>query len=51
MAFKKAFVLTGLFAIATCAQQTKPSQPHSEPVLPYTPSLDLQPWIALPIPA
>ena len=40
MLFKRALVLTGLFAIATCAQQTKPSQPHSEPVLPYTPSLD-----------
>jgi putative endopeptidase len=40
MAFKKILVLTGLFAIATCAQQTKPAQPHSEPALPYTPSLD-----------
>jgi putative endopeptidase len=40
MAFRKIVVLTGLFAIATCAQQTKPSQPHSEPALPYTPSLD-----------
>ena len=40
MPFKRALLLTGLFAIATCAQQTKPSQSHSEPVLPYTPSLD-----------
>jgi putative endopeptidase len=40
MAFKKILVLTGLFAIATCAQQPKPAQPHSEPALPYTPSLD-----------
>ena len=40
MPFKRALLLTGLFAIATCAQQTKPPQPHSEPVLPYTPSLD-----------
>jgi len=40
MAFKKALVLTCLFAISTCAQQTKPSEPHSGPVLPYTPSLD-----------
>ncbi|HKN60290.1 MAG TPA: M13 family metallopeptidase [Candidatus Acidoferrales bacterium] len=52
MAFRKVLVLIGLFAIATCAQQTgtvttgpnaagrTPSQQHSEPVLPYTPSLD-----------
>jgi len=41
MAFKKALLLTGLFAIVTCAQQPTPSQPHSEPALPYTPSLQL----------
>ena len=52
MAFTKAVVLTGLFAITTCAQQTKPvtttpdaatrasSQQQAEPALPYTPSLD-----------
>ncbi len=46
MAFKKALYLTALFAIATCAQQTKPtntassSPQQTEPVLPYTPSLD-----------
>ncbi len=41
MAFKKALLLTGLFAIVTCAQQQTLSQPHSEPALPYTPSLQL----------
>lgn len=46
MALKKALCLTALFAIATCAQQTSPantalsSQQQTEPVLPYTPSLD-----------
>ncbi len=51
MAFKKALVMAGLFAISTCGQQTKPgttapdkaagaSQQQVEPVLPYTPSLD-----------
>jgi putative endopeptidase len=52
LAFTKAVVLTGLFAITTCAQQTKPvtttpdaatrasSQQQVEPALPYTPSLD-----------
>ncbi len=46
MALKKALCLTALFAIVTCAQQTKPanteptSQHQTELVLPYTPSLD-----------
>jgi endothelin-converting enzyme/putative endopeptidase len=46
LALKKALCLTALFAIATCAQQTKPantartSQQQTEPMLPYTPSLD-----------
>jgi endothelin-converting enzyme/putative endopeptidase len=46
LALKKALCLTALFAIVTCAQQTKPantvptSQHQTEPVLPYTPSLD-----------
>jgi endothelin-converting enzyme/putative endopeptidase len=46
LALKKVLCLTALFAIATCAQQTKPanagssSQQETEPVLPYTPSLD-----------
>jgi len=46
LALKKALYLTALFAIATCAQQTKPAntartpQQQTEPVLPYTPSLD-----------
>jgi endothelin-converting enzyme/putative endopeptidase len=52
LAFKKALCLTAFFAIATCAQQNKPgttapdtnvetpSQQHTEPALPYTPSLD-----------
>jgi endothelin-converting enzyme/putative endopeptidase len=43
LALKKVLCLTALFAIATCAQQTKPgssSQQQTEPVLPYTPSLD-----------
>lgn len=53
MAFKKALCLTALLAMATGAQQTRPrnstsepgalasAQQHTEPVLPYTPSLDL----------
>ncbi len=41
MAFKKALLLTGFFAIVTCAQQLTPSQPPSDPALPYTPSLQL----------
>ena len=40
MAFKKALVLTVLFAITTCAQQSAPPQ-QNQPTLPYTPSLDL----------
>jgi putative endopeptidase len=46
LALKKALCLTALFAIVTCAQQTKPanteptSQHQTELVLPYTPSLD-----------
>jgi hypothetical protein len=40
MACKKASLLTGLFAMATGAQQLKPSQPQSEPMLAYAPSLD-----------
>ena len=46
MVFKKALCLTALFAISTFAQQTKPAntesspQQQTEPVLPYTPSLD-----------
>src|ERR1700726_503177 len=53
LAFKKALCLTALLAMATGAQQTQPTnstsepgalapaQQHTEPVLPYTPSLDL----------
>jgi endothelin-converting enzyme/putative endopeptidase len=52
LAFKRALCLTAFFAIATCAQQNKPGttaadttgrtppQQHTEPALPYTPSLD-----------
>src|SRR6202043_4176302 len=52
LAFKKALCLTALLAMATGAQQTQPTnstsepgalasaQQHTEPVLPYTPSLD-----------
>ncbi len=41
MPFKKVFLLAGLFAISTCAQQTTPPHPPAQPTLPYTPSLDL----------
>jgi putative endopeptidase len=46
LAFKKALCLTALFAISTFAQQTEPAntgsspQQQTEPMLPYTPSLD-----------
>jgi putative endopeptidase len=40
MAFKRTLALIGFFAITTCGQQAKPSEPHSAPVLPYAPSLD-----------
>jgi putative endopeptidase len=49
MSIKKTLCMIALFAISTCAQQatpapdaaaSTPSQRHSEPVLPYTPSLD-----------
>jgi len=50
MVFRKAFAIIGLFAISTCAQQSKPAaapaaadakpQQSAEATLPYTPSLD-----------